>query len=252
MACQLVFLCYTFYITSEMQECPHDMSGRHGKKKKKRHAPKVVTGMPNKTSPDIPADSDPEGNKGEIIKYSFPVHKPPDSLVALWALVTGIVVATIYGLQLYTMLEANRIARDNLSTSQRAFVSFSPNIPSPFINLEKEGSNDVRAWQFFIPITNSGSTPTRDLWLHAAAVSSNEPLDNSFNFHDFEGGERSFIGARDTTSYTTEPLKIEDILATRKGGMCTLSDGPNTGISSKTRRSMQPSFAMNSVPPTGI
>lgn len=56
--------------------------------------------------------------------------KPPDSVVAVWTLVVGIVIAAIYLLQLFSMQDSVNVSRETMRLDERAWIR--PDLPNVF------------------------------------------------------------------------------------------------------------------------
>jgi hypothetical protein len=98
------------------------MSSGHGKKKKTRPRKKVSSTMPDET-PAVPVEPNPQRKNGQVKKEPPYIHKPPDSMVAVWGLYAGITVAAIYALQYSAMLQSNQAVQRAFESSQRPMVS---------------------------------------------------------------------------------------------------------------------------------
>lgn len=141
----------------------------------------------------------------ENTKYSPAVYKPPDSTLSLWGLLTGIIVATIYALQLHAMLDSNNINRDALESVQRAFVlsgTVEPTVVGP------KGSQSTI---FGVHWDNSGSTPARGT-THVSYRWDQAPLPEDYSFPDlWDQGQPHFntpfvLGPKGTMSVPIGPI----------------------------------------------
>jgi hypothetical protein len=135
-----------------------------------------------------------------------------------WVQVVSLIILAVYaGFTIaiwWKMKEANKISRDNFVSAQRAFVSFSPNV-QPFYATTK-GSPKL-AWEFQVPMRNSGTTPTDQLQDHIFIKVLPNILPDSFNFQDFEEGRRSTIAPQDHISYVTDTVSSEDMSNIKAG-----------------------------------
>jgi hypothetical protein len=61
------------------------------------------------------------------------------------------------------------IAKRSLESTQRAFITFSPNLAVTGIR-NKPGGDRIIEWSFSVPIENSGVTPTKGMHLHVDTV----------------------------------------------------------------------------------
>jgi hypothetical protein len=185
------------------------MGSRQGKKKKKQHAPKVLIGMSDKGPTELPALRNPQDDGGKIPKYSPAVSKPPDSTLAWWWLLTGIMVAAIYAFQLTAMLDSNKINRDALESVQRAFVTFSPQMN---LGTRVEGKRIV---SFFpqVPTTNNGVTPTKGMLDHINIYVTGAEMPRDFSFPDT--GDMTpvpvVLAPKGTLSYGVGPIDVKAV-----------------------------------------
>ena len=93
------------------------MSSGHGKKQKKRETANRKVAILNEVPSEEPSKIAPEyENRRFTAKDTHYVYKPPDSALALWGVLLGVVVASIYFMQWLAMNQSMMI-------DQRAWLS---------------------------------------------------------------------------------------------------------------------------------
>src|SRR5713101_4462814 len=101
------------------------MGGKQHKKFKKKQNKKQVVDAPNgspaeeKLIPQVEHTPQVEQRKVDPKPTMKPVHRPPDSLVAVGGLYAGICVALIYLFQLLAMNKSVELARQSLEVQER-------------------------------------------------------------------------------------------------------------------------------------
>lgn len=197
------------------------MRGKQKSKKQRQQAPPklkvpIPAGVNQKMATEPESTNERKSDKGKGKSFVEHFKADPAFKVEFSALVVGLGVLVVYAFQLWAMRNSNDLIRQNMIVSQRAFVSFSPEI-SPYFVLEKQGSTKIVAWSFFVPMKNSGATATKDLLDHVIVYPSEKPLSDTFDFHDFENGDPAFIGPQDKISFLTSPTDVNNIVALKAG-----------------------------------
>src|SRR5437868_6427587 len=98
------------------------MSGRHSKKKKEHQVQQAAVRIQNQPATETLCQKHPDTNNEEIMAYSEPFPKPPDSKIAVWTLFAAIIVATIYLLQLIAMRETVQDMETQTRLSVRPWI----------------------------------------------------------------------------------------------------------------------------------
>ena len=147
----------------------------------------------------------------------------PEHANALMAIFTVLIFfatvaySVIALLQWTSMRESNKINRDSLVAVQRAFISFSVHV-IPYATVPQNNRDRIPViWQFDVPITNSGNTPTQSLQHAVHAVVLKDKISQSFDFNDFKNGNAMFIGPKDSPVSKTNPIPIANIANSWKG-----------------------------------
>jgi hypothetical protein len=111
---------------------------------------------------------------------------------------------------LVEMQESNTITRDALQVVQRPFISFSPQMTLG----TKMDKNRIIAFYPQVPISNSGSTPTKNMRDNVSVYPSKEEIPQNFPFQDTGAAQSTDVGAHGTTTYfTTNAIAIGDVQA---------------------------------------
>jgi hypothetical protein len=150
------------------------LKGKHHKKQNQQRAKDEVGNVPEITPTAISTDGDP-ANKNEKV-----VHKPPDSILSWWLLLTGIVVAIIYGLQLRAMLQSNEINRQSLVSVQRAFLTAQPVKPERLDAPLATTAIPSHSWSILGSYENSGTTPALEVVNYLQAGLADELTEDEF------------------------------------------------------------------------
>jgi hypothetical protein len=154
---------------------------------------KGESGTPDNKDPkgkgDVPVipELEPAPTHGQISNSCKPDSTPAwKIIVQAGTFFAGIIVAIIYGLQLNAMIEANRISRTSLQAVQRAFVSFSPNIPNRNALGPNLNSHQVQFWDLAVPLRNDGNTVVKHgrLYVNENVPPKGQAISENFDFTD--------------------------------------------------------------------
>ena len=143
--------------------------------------------MPGVVELKIPDDVLREYQAGQNTKKS---HGKSQLIIGWASLVVVSIYTSIAAVQSCQMHESNRLTRDSLVSVQRAFVNFSPNVGV----LRQAGTSpgpDAAGLYFSVAMSNSGDTPTREMFDHCNAQVLSEPMPGNFSFPDI--GDRRKI-----------------------------------------------------------
>ena len=155
------FVCYNNAIVKHYQKGFDALKAKRKKKKDQQRTEKQVADIPEVTTTAIASGPNPEAQEEHMKHYT----QPRDPIVNWWLLVTTIMIAIIYGLQLRAMLESNKISRDSLVSVQRAFMAFKQ------VNVDRfKQLGGVMTWQINATWENVGSTAATGLIQHTDAA----------------------------------------------------------------------------------
>ena len=192
--------------------------------KPKKHATRI---KPPKTTSD--AASGPQIPPPPVHKKESTTCKPDPTppwkiLLETTGLATLIIYTIFTGLMYYANKEAADaaknsadVAREALEATQRAFISFSVHLTPVGIVPQQKMDRIPIAWQFQVPLVNSGNTPTRNLRTFVRAVSLEHEITSEYDFGDFKNGWRMFVGPKDSPVSETNTIPIADISKSWKG-----------------------------------
>jgi hypothetical protein len=129
------------------------LGGRRGRKDKKQRDANRRAAINSELADQEPSDPAPNHKNRRVIEEdTFPVYKPPDSVVAVAGVLVGIVVALIYGMQLWVMQRQ----LDAMRRDQRAWVSADIAVKGPLTFTQ-----DMAFLPIDMVVTNVGHSPAQ-------------------------------------------------------------------------------------------
>lgn len=114
---------------------------------------------------------------------------------------------TIYAKRQWrAVLDSNQINREALISVQRSFVAFPPEIS--IVRAIDEKTRRTKSWLFYLPVENSGTTPTRDMRMHVNFDARPGELPEDFAYPDLGSSKNIPIFVAPKSKIFSSPLEI--------------------------------------------
>lgn len=137
-------------------------------------------------------------------------------IVSVVGLFLVLAYTTVAAFQWCEMRQATNLTREALTSVQRAFVFYTPDVQPSWIT-DKVGSTKIVAWTYFIPRKNTGTTGTRNLREYVSASYGTDAITESFDFHDSGDGVSGSANPQVTNFFQTGQIPTASVQAAQNG-----------------------------------